>query len=121
MDHLFKQFAHERAGGWGGVNTEAPGDTLPGLCGWALGLKGQHLQRARLEGPGKNASDLCPKRTSLKPLIKNTLAASLRGPWKLRAQWLFSPTVPDTIWRQVKRFNNCVSCPETGELMLTSR
>lgn len=57
---------------------------------------------------------------SLRPVIKNTLAAILLFPCKPRAKRLTSPTVPDTIWRHVKQFNNCVCSPETRELTFIS-
>lgn len=92
-------------GGWrdreGRLTEGSSEDSPPGPR-----IRKNHL---RTEEPGENVTSLCSKGMTLRPGIKNTLAALLLCPWKLRAQRLFSPTVPDTIWPHVKQSNNCVS------------
>lgn len=87
------------------------------MCVWGeYFLQSQESkEKGGLTSLGKSVTDLCSKGMSLRPLIKNTLAAILLFPCKPRSK-LFSPTVPDTIWRHVKQFNNCVPSLETREL-----
>ena len=73
-----------------------------------------------LRSMGGNVTDLQSKWVSLRPAIKSTLAATLLYPCKPRAKWLFSPTIPDTIWPHVKQLHYCASSPETGELTFIS-
>ena len=64
-----------------------------------------------LRSMGGYVTDLRSKWVSLRPAIKNTLAATLLSPWKPRAKWLFSPTIPDTIWPHVKQLHYCARPP----------